>query len=193
MFYFLTISLFFDALSKFFFYSTWKFVQNKDIWQRFRYNNCISIKDSTNSTNPTKNYVKHLNIECENFPIMYSGRQKYSSSYPNLRDIWFFDNFVWKKAFLKLFFVLEKVIYFRECACCVRFANLSDLLIMLLKSDFTKGGWEIFMGWPLEKNFFSKGPPFGRSGKRGVVSKSDKLVNRTQQCLSIDNHIYVTA
>ena len=64
---------------------------------------------------------------------------------------------------------------------------------MLLKSGFTKGDEKFSWGEPTEaknpknkkkitkKIFFSKGPPFGRSGKRGVVSKSDKLANRTQQ------------
>ena len=71
-------------------------------------------------------------------------------------------------------------------------AVVSDLLIMLLKSDFTKRDEKFTWGGPTEaknpknkkkyeKNFFSKGP-LGQNGKRGVISKSDKLANRTQHC-----------
>ena len=74
--------------------------------------------------------------------------------------------------------------------CCVRFANLSDLLIMLLKSDFTKGGWKFSWGEPTEaknpkdkkkyekKIFFLRVPLWSKWQKGhglqiGWISKSD--------------------
>ena len=69
--------------------------------------------------------------------------------------------------------------------CCVRFANLSDLLIMLLKSYFTKGGEKFSWGEPTEaknpknkekirKKFsFSKGTPFAKALFKSVIRKSD--------------------
>ena len=60
---------------------------------------------------------------------------------------------------------------------------------MLLKSDFAKGDEKFSWGEPTEaknpenkkntkKNFFLRVPPFGRSGKRGVVCRSDEFADR---------------